>query len=143
MKLPDVNLLLYAYDADSPHHSRSKAWVEDALSSDEPLGFSWSVLIGFIRLSTRSRIFSNPFTPIEAMEIVELWLDRSNAILLHPTQHHFAILRELIEAAGTAGNLASDAHLAALAIEYAAEVCSADTDFGRFPGLQWNNPLQD
>ncbi len=42
---------------------------------------------------------------------------------------------------GTAGNLTTDAHLAALAIEYQAEVASTDTDFMRFPRLRWFNPL--
>lgn len=42
---------------------------------------------------------------------------------------------------GTAGNLVTDAHLTALAIEHGAELCTADRDFGRFAGLRWVNPL--
>jgi predicted nucleic acid-binding protein len=42
---------------------------------------------------------------------------------------------------GVAGNLTSDAHLAALAIEHQAELVSTDADFARFPGLRWFNPL--
>jgi toxin-antitoxin system PIN domain toxin len=141
MKLPDVNLLLYAYEETSPHHHRARAWFEDLMSGTEPVGFAWSVLIAFVRLSTRVRPFAHPIEPARAFDIVERWLAQPNAIVLHPTERHLALLRGLIEPLGTAGNLTSDAHLAALAIEHSGEVCSADTDFARFPGLRWTNPL--
>ena len=51
------------------------------------------------------------------------------------------LLAGYLEPLGTADNITTDAHLAALAIEHGAEVCSADTDFGRFRGLRWTNPL--
>ena len=66
---------------------------------------------------------------------------RKNVLILQPTERHAVLLRELIESAGTAGTLTNDAHIAALAIEYDGEVCSADSDFGRFRGLRWMNPL--
>ena len=34
-----------------------------------------------------------------------------------------------------------DSHLAALAIEHNATLCSADSDFRRFPGQRFLNPL--
>jgi len=43
---------------------------------------------------------------------------------------------------GTGGNLTTDAHLAALAIEHGAELCSCDADFSRFAGLRWLDPLR-
>jgi predicted nucleic acid-binding protein len=58
-----------------------------------------------------------------------------------PGERHAEILFDLLLEVGIAGNLTYDAHLAALAIEYQAELVSADTDFGRFPGLRWFNPL--
>lgn len=142
MKLPDLNLLLYAYDAQSPYHLRSKAWLEEALSGDEALGFAWSVLVGFIRLTTQPRIYAHPLTSAEAFAIIERWLLQPNALIVHPTQRHFSILRGLLGSVGTAGNLTNDAHLAALAIEHEAEVCSPDSDFSRFAGVHWSNPLQ-
>lgn len=142
MKLPDVNLLLYAYDVQSPHHLKSKAWLEEVLSGDEPIGFAWLVLIGFVRLTTHPKIYAYPLTVSEAFGIIERWLAQPNAFMLHPNQHHFTILRGFLESVGTAGNLTNDAHLAALAVEYEAELCSADSDFGRFQGLRWTNPLK-
>lgn len=141
MNVPDVNLLLYALDRSSPHHDRARDWLEGVLSGHETVGFSWTVLLAFLRLSTRAQIFVNPLGPGEAFDIVEGWLAQPSATVLHPTDRHGAILRGLIEPLGTAGNLTSDAHLAALAIEHGGEICSADTDFARFRGLRWTNPL--
>jgi toxin-antitoxin system PIN domain toxin len=141
MKVPDVNLLLYAYEETSPHHSRARPWFEDLLSGAETVGFAWSVLIAFVRLSTKVRPFYHPLESAEAFDIVESWLAQQCVLVLHPTERHLAILRGLMEPLGTAGNITSDAHLAALAIEHGAEVCSADTDFARFRGLRWTNPL--
>jgi predicted nucleic acid-binding protein len=120
VKLPDVNLLLYALDETSLHHPRARLWLEALLSGTEPAGFAWSVLLAFVRLSSRHQLFASP---------------------LHPTERHLAVLRGLVEPLGTAGNITTDAHLAALAIEHGGEICSADTDFARFPGLRWTNPL--
>ncbi len=142
MKLPDVNLLLYALDEASPHHIRARPWLEGVLSGTEPVGFAWSVLLAFLRLSTRAQLFANPLTPAEAFDVIDGWLAQPSALVVDPTERHLAILRGLVEASGTAGNLTSDAHLAALAIEHGGEVCSADTDFARFRGLRWNNPLE-
>jgi toxin-antitoxin system PIN domain toxin len=142
MKLPDVNLLVYAVDETSPLHERALPWLDATLSGTEPVGFAWSVLIGFVRITTRAQILANP-VPVEmAFNIVEAWLAQPNALVLHPTERHLAVLRGLIEPLGTAGNITSDAHLAALAIEHGAEVCSADIDFARFRGLRWSNPLE-
>jgi toxin-antitoxin system PIN domain toxin len=141
VKLPDVNLLLYALDASSPHHEPARSWLEEALSGTEPVGFAWSVLLAFLRLSTRPQLFANPLEPDEAFDLIEGWLGQPCAVLVEPTERHLSLLRGLMRPLGAAGNITTDAHLAALAIEHGGEVCSADTDFARFPGLRWNNPL--
>ena len=141
MRLLDANLLLYAVDRDSPHHAATRRWFERSLSGTETVGFSWNVLLAFVRLSTRSQVFRAPLTPAESFDLVDEWLARPCAAVIHPTDRHAAVLRRLIEPLGTAGNLTTDAHLAALAIEHGAEVCSADADFSRFAGVRWHNPL--
>ena len=60
---------------------------------------------------------------------------------MNPGRQHLVLLRRALDAAGVGGNLTTDAHIAALAIEYQAEVHTSDTDFSRFPGLRWRNPL--
>lgn len=99
------------------------------------------MLLGFIRISTRARVFPEPLAPEQALDLVDLWLAQPCATIIQPTPRHAAVLRDLIGHVGTAGNLTTDAHLAALAIEHGAQLCSADVDFSRFPGLNWHNPL--
>jgi uncharacterized protein len=142
VKLPDVNLLLYAVDEGSVRHEPARAWVEDRLSGTETFALAWVVLLAFIRLTTSSRVFQSPLTTSEALDLVDSWLAQPCATVVHPTSRHAFVLRELLEPLGTAGNLTTDAHLAALAIEHGAELCSTDRDFSRFTGLRWANPLE-
>lgn len=141
MKLPDVNLLLYAIDPSAPRHRAARKWLEGRLSGNETFAFAWVVLLAFIRLSTNPRVFSEPFGPSEAFDVLEGWLAQPCATVVHPTERHASVLRELLEPLGTAANLTTDAHLAALAIEHGAELCSSDSDFSRFTGLRWTDPL--
>jgi uncharacterized protein len=94
-----------------------------------------------VRLATNPRVFAAPLTVQEAFDLVDSWLERPNATVVHPTDRHTGLLRELLLSLGTAGNLTSDAHLAALSIEHGAELCSIDGDFARFPRVRWVNPL--
>jgi toxin-antitoxin system PIN domain toxin len=142
VKLPDVNLLVYSVDKSSPHHTRVRSWLEQTLSGTEEVGFAWLALLGFIRISTNPTILGNALSTARAFEFVDSWLDQPVARVIHPTAQHAAALRRLLEPFGTAGNLTSDAHLAALAIEHGAELCSGDADFSRFPGLRWTDPLR-
>jgi len=141
VKLPDANVLLYAIDEDSPRHAQARAWLEGALSGTETVGLAWLVLLAVVRLSTRAVVFREPLTVSEALALVEGWLAQPNVTILHPTVRHPAILAELLGPLGAAGNLTNDAHLAALAVEHGAELCSSDADFRRFPGLRWTDPL--
>lgn len=142
MKLPDVNLLLYAIDEEAPRHAKARAWLEQVLSGTESVAFAWAVLLGFVRISTNPAAFESPLSAEEALDYVEGWLDQPVADIVHPTPEHASTLRELLGPTGTAGNLTSDAHLAALALEHGAELCSCDTDFARFAGLRWLDPLR-
>lgn len=141
MILPDVNLLIYAVDETAPRHQRACAWLEDVLSGTEEVGFAWAVVLGFVRVSTNPRAFEDPLEAAGAFDYVEEWLARPVSLALSPGPGHVALMRELLLPLGVAGNLTSDAHLAALAIEHGAELCSSDTDFGRFAGLRWRDPV--
>jgi toxin-antitoxin system PIN domain toxin len=140
--LLDVNLLLYAYDAQSPRHEPARAWLEQTLSGSETVGLPWVVMLAFIRLITRSVVVEHPLSADQAIDLVDSWLEQPCVAVIHPTDRHPAVLRELLQPLGTAGNLTTDAHLAALAIEHGASLCSCDADFSRFPGLRWSDPLR-
>jgi toxin-antitoxin system PIN domain toxin len=105
------------------------------------LGFPWIVLLGFLRIATNPDIFPRPLTPDAATEKIAVWLSLSNTRLVQETDEHWSTLRALLSEAGTAGNLVTDAHLAALAISHGAELVSCDTDFAWFRGLRWHNPV--
>ena len=141
MILLDANLLIYAVNEDAPLHRKAKSWLESALSGPDTVGFAWNVLVAFLRLTTRPGLFRRPLPLGTAFELIASWLDHPSATVVHPSPRHLRILRGLLLPMGTGGNLTSDAHLAALAIEHGAELCSSDTDFARFPGLRWRNPL--
>jgi uncharacterized protein len=137
----DVNILIYAVNSNAPLHSRAKTWLEAAISGPETVGFSWTVLLAFLRLTTRPGLFLNPLTLDRAFDLIDTWLQQSSVIIVDPGPRHAAILRGLLSAVGTGGNLTSDAYLAALALEHRAELYSLDHDFLRFPGLKWRSPL--
>jgi uncharacterized protein len=141
MILLDANLLIYAVNQDSPLNRKAKPWLESLMSGQETVGFSWNVLLAFLRLTTRAGLFRNPLPLETAFDLIGSWLDRPSATVVHAGPRHVRILRDLLVPTGTGGNLTSDAHLAALAIEHAAELNSTDNDFGRFHGLRWKNPL--
>jgi uncharacterized protein len=136
MKLVDANILVFAVNADAREHPRAKAWIEAALSGIEPIAFAWSAILAFLRLTTRSGLLAKPLRPAKAFDLLEAWLATASARIVHPGENHLSILRQLLEHAGTAANLTTDAHLAALAIEHGAELVSFDRDFARFDGLR-------
>lgn len=141
MILPDLNLVIYAHSADAPDHASARRWWEDALNGNEPVAIPWAVTLGFIRLMTHRAVLTTPMLPKVAVANVRSWFAQPQVEALDPGTQHLDILERLVSAAGTAGNLTTDAHLAALAIEHQCELHSNDTDFARFPGLRWRNPL--
>ena len=141
MIVPDVNLLLHAYNAGSIRHAAAKQWWEECLNGDESIGLAWGVVLGFVRISTNPRLNKAPLTIDNTSRIIRSWLSRPNVQLLHPGEPHEELLFRHLAELGTAGNLTTDAHLAALAVEYQAVLHTADTDFVRFSGLRWKNPL--
>lgn len=141
MIVPDINLLLYAYDSDSPFHAKAVAWWQKCLSAPEPVGLPPVVLFGFVRIATHARVFRQPMTPVEASGHVRSWLAQSCAQVLESHPGHIESVLDLLEAIGTAGNLVTDAQIASHAIEHDAVLHTADSDFLRFPGLRWFNPL--
>lgn len=141
MKVPDLNLLMYAVDRQAPIHERAAEWWNATLSGTETVGLAWSVLLGFVRLTTNPRVVRSPLDADAALDHVDRWLAHEITTVVEPTVRHAALLRDLLAPTGTGGNLVADAHLAAIAIEHGADLCSADRDFARFPGLRWINPL--
>jgi uncharacterized protein len=136
----DANVLLYAVDLASAHHEGARSWLDDALAGNQAVGFAWIVLLAFIRIGTNPSILPTPMSADEATGQVEAWLAAPAAVVAQPTARHASVLRGLLRQTGTAGNLTTDAHLAALAVEHGADIVSYDRDFARFPGVRHRLP---
>ena len=138
----DANVLLYAYDLHSEKHVKARAWVERVFSDGTPVGLPWQTVAAFLRVVTNPKLPGDRFTPEEASQIVDGWLDQPNVNLLAPGDQHWPVLKQMLMEGQARGPLVSDAQLAALTIEYGGVLQTTDRDFTRFPGLRVNNPLE-
>ena len=141
MVVPDINLLVFAYNEAAPRHNAARAWWEGLMTGREPIGLPWAVVLGFIRLVTHPAVLEAPLSARAAIERVRQWFAREHVLTLDPGPRHLQIIEGLFEGTAVAANLTTDTHLAALAIEHQCELHSNDLDFGRFPGLRWRDPL--
>lgn len=139
--LLDANLLLYAVDARSPENAAAAAWLEETLNGDRRVGIPWQTVGAFLRISTHPRITATPLSSQAAWEYVASWLEADSVWVPPATERTAGVLGQLVSRHRSTGNLVPDAQLAALAIEHGLVVYSADTDFARFEGLRWKNPL--
>ena len=137
----DANVLLYAVDADANFHRAARDWLEEALNGPARLGLPWATLLAFQRISTHPRAAASPLNPEQAWSYIADWLRADATWIPVPGAKHANILHRLIVDGDLRGNLVSDAHLAALAIEHGVGICSADSDFARFADLTWVNPV--
>jgi len=141
MTIVDANLLLYAYDAESPHFRAAKKWFEQLMEGTDIIGIPWATIWAFLRIRTNPRLVAKPQEPLECFRIVREWLSLPGVVALEPGPRHIEILSSLVAEAGARGPLLSDAVMAALAIEQGGVLASTDRDFSRFPNLRWINPL--
>ncbi len=141
MIIPDINLLVYAHNDGSPYHDPAKHWWEGLIEGEERVGIPWVVSVGFVRLMTHPRVLVSPATPVQAVDYVREWFQFPHVLSINPGPDHLTHFRRNLLAVGVGANLTTDSHLAAVAMEYQAEIHSNDMDFSRFPGLRWRNPL--
>lgn len=141
MILVDANLLIYAVNQDLPQHRKARDWLEAALSGSAVVGIPLVSLLAFLRICTSPRVFAQPLTPESAITYIDEWLGQPVVRLVVPGPGHWTILRNLLLQTGMSGNLTTDTHIAALALEQGYSIHSADNDFRRFPGLKHVNPL--
>jgi uncharacterized protein len=139
--VPDVNVLLYSVDSKSPSHQPCVDWLNGALNGNEPLGFTWQSIAGFVRIGMNPRVLNRPMTLAEAFGNLEAWLACRASRILHPGTNHLSLLKRFLDAVGGGGNFASDAHLAAIGLKHDGEVVSCDSDFERFQGLKSFDPV--
>ena len=140
MELPDVNVLVYAFRADTPHHPSCRAWLERKVTGETQFGLSPLALNALVRISTSRRIFPSPSPLGEALDFCEALLTHPRRNLVEPGERHWAIFRSLCIEANIVGPRVTDAWYAALAIEHGCDWITMDRAFARFPGLRWRRP---
>jgi len=140
MRMPDVNVLVYAHREETANHKRYADWLIALATGDEPFALAEPVLQGFVRVVTNPKIFQPASSMQQAFRFLDALLERPTCTLVRPSKQHWAIFRHLCEQKGLKGKLVADAAQAALAIESGCEWISADTDFARFaPPLRWTH----
>jgi len=142
MILVDANLLLYAENESDVMHLRARDWWVAQLSGTETVCLPWLVLCAFIRIGTSPRVFPKALSMSDAIARVQDWVEWPNVRVIAEAPTHWQTLRLLLEDSGARGNLVTDAHLAAMAIDHGCELCSVDRDFARFKRLKWRDPLE-
>jgi toxin-antitoxin system PIN domain toxin len=140
--LLDANILLYAYDQAAREHERAMGWLQRVLSSPRPVRLAWVTILAFLRISTDPRALLEPLTMGDAAAAVGSWLAQPQVAILQPSDRHWEILQSLLQVGQVRSRLVTDAHIAALALEHGATLCTNDRDFARFPDLRLENPLE-
>ncbi len=141
--LIDTNVLMYAVDDMSSDHRTVRTWLESALNGSMRIGMPWESLAAFVRIVTNPRAMRNPLSPDSALDYVYAWAAAN--LIWHPvpTDRHIEVFGGLVAGIQLSGNLISDAHLAAIAIEHGIPIVSADSDFALFADrVTWINPLR-
>ena len=141
MIVPDINLLVFAYNYMSPEHDAAARWWENLVNGTGDIGVPWLVDTGFVGLMSNPNVMGSSLSGIEAADLVSGWFSHGHITPIDPGVGYLSHFRELLAITGAGGNLVPDAHIAALAIEHDAEVHTHNSDFARFPGVRWRNPL--
>jgi len=141
MMVPDVTLLVYAHNQTSRFHEQAAAWWEGCLNAEQPILLPNICISGFVRIVTHPKVLREPLTVGEAFEMTDQWMQSEAVTLIGPTVRHYHLFKSSLQSAGAGGKLTTDAYLAALAMERQAALYSNNSDFSRFPGLMWRNPL--
>jgi toxin-antitoxin system PIN domain toxin len=139
--LTDVNVVIYAFRADSKDHVNYKTWLEDVINGPAAYGISPQILSSVVRICSHPRIFAQPSDIDELLEYCGILLGQPNATIIVPGDRHWTLFGKLCVDARATGNLVQDAWNAALAIEAGCEWITTDRDYARFPGLKWRSPF--
>ena len=141
MILLDANLLIYSYDQTSPFHEAARTWIDGTFGEEDEVALALVSILAFLRIMTNPALFDPAMTVAEAAEIVTEWVSRPNVGVIQPTRGHYELVTELARSGKVRGPRLMDVHLAALAIEHGATLCTTDRGFVRFPGLRVEDPL--
>lgn len=139
MKMPDVNILVYAHRKDESVHEFYREWLERLVNSGAPFGLSALVGVAFVRIVTNPRFHNDPTPLAVAIETVDRLREAPGCRWLLPGARHWEITATLCRKTRAAGKQVADAQHAALAMEHGCQWVTRDDDFAGFSpyGLDW------
>jgi uncharacterized protein len=143
MKMPDVNILVYAHRNDERVHEFYRTWLEDLVNSSAPFGLSAFVGVAFVRIVTHPNFYNDP-TPLPvALETIGRLREAPGCRWMLPGDRHWEITEMLCRKTGATGKQVADAQHAALAIEQGCQWVTRDDDFASFSphNLDWEHLL--
>ena len=141
MRLIDANILIYAHDESSEFHSRAKNYLKEIYQKDAKVLIPDVSFLAFIRITTNHRVMEIPLEPKEAIRCMDVLLSHGKTLVPTRGKNHWQNFTRLVESSGARGPLITDAHIAALALDHDAIVCSHDTDFLKFKEVRFENPF--
>ena len=142
MILLDVNILLYGVDTASPFHPHARQWLDEMFAKRVQLGIPFTAYLGFLRISTGRSVLKKPLSLQDAFTMMDEHFSQSNVMMVYPTESHVPIFQHIAKEAQVTADEIPDAHLAALAIEHNAQLCTHDRGFRRFKGLKIIDPIK-
>ena len=138
----DTNILVYGRREEAPHHERARELLIELAEGDSLWAVPWPCIYEFVRVVTHPRVFDPPTLLDAALEDLDSLMQSPSLTLLREGPRHAAFMQRLLKAGHATGNLAHDAHIAALCVEHGvSELWTADRDFARFPGISVRNPF--
>lgn len=138
----DTNILVYARREETPFHKEAKELLRNLAEGDSPWALPWPCIYEFLRVITHPKVFDPPTQLEVALEDLESLIEAPSLLLLGEGPGHFYHMRLMVSTGHTIGNLAHDAHIAALIREHGIdELWTTDRDFTRFKGIHIRNPF--
>ena len=141
MDLPDVNILIYAYNPDADQHERYRDWLDQLVNGQEPFGLSELAVSGFMRIVTNPVFLRRGESAEPARQFAAALMASPGRVSLLPGPRHWGIFFELCTLLDLRGNRIPDACHAALALEHDVDFVTADRGFASFPDLRWRHPF--
>lgn len=138
----DTNILIYAHRRSAPWHKEASAVIKKLAEGSKPWYIPWPCLHEFVAITTHSKIFSPPSTPIAAVNQIKFWCSSPTLTLISERENFLDTWDEILMESKTSGPMAHDAKIAAICLSNGiSTLYSADRDFSRFKDIKIINPL--
>ena len=91
----DVNVLVHASAASSPHHRRARDFLDRCVSDCEIFGLPWCTVVSYLRFVTHAAVLSPPLAPTAAEQNIGALLALPHVRLLTERDGFWDVYRNL------------------------------------------------